>query len=167
MARGLKSYTEMAMVCVHRTSKWKFLTLGQIKYLIGFQKNLMPHLNETSNSLKTSGLRFLVIFKIIFHHFFIFFSLFFKFDFRNGLHMARGPQKGILLGWFIRGQVVLQWRPQFLIKWNLTWCIFLSLSEHVQCIYQLIRAIHDSMGTKLYSSISGGWRLFQPFFWAS
>ena len=23
----------------------------------------------------------------------------------------------------------------------------------------------DSMETKLYSSISGGWRLFQPFFW--
>ena len=57
--------------------------------------------------------------------------------------MPWGLQKGILLGWFIRGQVVLQWRPLFLIKWNLTWCIFLSLSEHVQCIYQLIRAIHE------------------------
>ena len=157
MARGLKSYTEMAMVCVHRMSKWKFLTLGQIKYLIGFQKNLMPHLNETSNSLKTSGLRFLVIFKIIFHHFFIFFSLFFKFDFRNGLHMARGPQKGILLGWFIRGQVVLQWRPQFLIKWNLTWCIFLSLSEHVQCIYQLIRAIHELWWPPMASIFRKNW----------
>ena len=146
---------------------WKLFSLGQLPYLMGFKDNYWPQLNEASNSLKTSGLDFLVIFSIVFHHFFIFFSLFFKFDFRNGLHMARGLQKGTLLGGFIRGQMVLQWRPQFLIKWNLTWCIFLSLSEHVQCIYQLIRAIHDSMGTKLYSSISGGWRLFQPFLWAS
>ena len=114
---------------------WKLFSLGQLPYLMGFKDNYWPQWNEASNSLKTSGLYFLV-------DFFHFFSIFQKFDFRNGLHMSRGPQKGIFFGWFIRGQVALQGGPQCIIKYNLTWCIFLSLSEHVQCICQLIMAIH-------------------------
>merc|ERR1712240_656890 len=45
-----------------------------------------------------------------------FFSFFFKLNLINELYIALGPQKGILLGGFIRGQMVLQWRPQCLIK---------------------------------------------------
>ena len=80
---------------------WKLFSLGQLPYLMGFKDNYWPQLNEASNSLKTFGLYFLV-------NFFHFFSIFQKFDFWNGLHMSRGPQKGIFFGWFIRGQVALQ-----------------------------------------------------------
>ena len=40
-----------------------------------------------------------------------FFSFFFKFNLNNELYIAPGPQKGILLGGFIRGQLGLQWEP--------------------------------------------------------
>ena len=45
-----------------------------------------------------------------------FFSFFFKFNLTNELYIASGPQKGILLGGFIRGQMVLQWRLDIVSK---------------------------------------------------
>ena len=58
--------------------------------------------NEASNSLKTSKMYF--------------FSFFFKLNLINELYIAPGPQKGILLCGFIRGQMVLQCRPRCLMK---------------------------------------------------
>ena len=38
-----------------------------------------------------------------------FFKIFGNFNFTNGFYIASGPQKGILLRGFIRGQIDLQW----------------------------------------------------------
>ena len=56
---------------------------------------------------------------------------FLKFNSRTALHMAWGPQKGILLRGFIRGQMDLQLRPWTFIEKTPTWCTFLSLSFNV------------------------------------
>ena len=99
----------------------KFFHQGD-HFLRGFKNKKENPRGLASNSLKTSKLQI----------FCKFFAIFCKFNFINRIYMASGPQKGILLGGFIRGQVDLQWRPYLLIKGTHTWCTFLSLSDHLQ-----------------------------------
>ena len=67
-------------------------TICMVYIIDGFSDHSWP-----PNSLKTSKMQF----------FLQFLANFCKFNFIIGLHIASGPQKGVLLGWFIRGQVDL------------------------------------------------------------
>ena len=96
------------------------MTLDHPIYLLGFQEHLWPHWNEASNSLKNSSILFWSCFFFVYMDKMHYFSIVFKFIFSNGLCMAWGPQKGILIGGFIwgpqKGQVVFQCRQNYNTK---------------------------------------------------
>ena len=74
----------------------KFFHQGD-HFLRGFKNKKENPRGLASNSLKTSKLQI----------FCKFFAIFCKFNFINRIYMASGPQKGILLGGFIRGQAAI------------------------------------------------------------